>query len=193
MASLLIQSGLIAVGGSLAESRFGVNDKMGPAGLSSLFGLTPMILVGTGFWITVHGFRVVGNSRRKYIELAKKDDEKDVEERYGYPNLYAQGTSKHAKAFNCVQRSHQHIFEAYSQVCVAALVSAVNFPLTAAACTAMYAVGRYKMTQGYANADGDPSKRFASPLAKYSWTAVLSLYMLGMLSSAKMIAGYYRW
>jgi MAPEG family len=190
---MMIKSSLLAVVGSLAESKFAAKDTAGPAGQSSLFGLTPMILIGTGFWITMHGFTVVGKARTKYMELAKKDGEKDVDERYALPNLYAQGTSKHAKAFNCVQRSHQHIFEGYSQVCLAALISAVSYPITAAVCTAMYAVGRYKITQGYAAAEGDPSKRYASPLAIAMWYGMLALYMLGTLSSAKMIIGDKMW
>lgn len=193
MASMLFKSGLVAVAGSLAESKFGVKNTAGPAGLSSLFGLTPMILIGTGFWVTVHGFMVVGKARGKYMELAKRDDEKDVDERYGLPNLYAQGTSKHVKAFNCVQRSHQHIFESLTQVCVAALASAISYPITAAACTVMYAVGRYKISQGYAAAEGDPSKRYESPLARLMYYGMMSLYVLGIFSSAKMVVGDKMW
>ena len=30
---------------------------------------------------------------------------------YSLPNLYVDGDTKHSKAFNCIQRSHQQIFE----------------------------------------------------------------------------------
>ena len=69
---------------------------------SNLTAITPAILIGTGFWTLMHGFKV-GKARTTYAELAKKDGEKDVDERYLLPNLYVQGTSKHVKAFNsCV-------------------------------------------------------------------------------------------
>lgn len=188
MSSLLIfKSSAMAVVGSLAESKF-VTDSPH----FSRSGVTPMILMGLGFWVTAQGF-TVGQARKKYTELALKDGEKDVEERYGLPNLYAQGTSIHAKAFNCVQRSHQHIFETYTQVALAALVGSVSYPLTAAILTTVYAVGRSKFTQGYAASEGDSSKRYASPLAVAMWYGTLSLYVLGFLSSVKMMIGNKMW
>lgn len=68
--------------------------------ISPAFAYTPMILIGMGFWSVAHGMSV-SQARTKYMELAKKDGEKDVEERYGFPNLYAQGTSKHVR--ECLQ------------------------------------------------------------------------------------------
>ena len=79
----------------------------------------------------------------KYAELARKDGEKDVDERYLLPNLYAQGTSKHARAFNCIQRSHQHIFETFTTVVIGGLAGAVTFPICSAVSTFMYAVGKF--------------------------------------------------
>ena len=46
--------------------------------------ITPTILIGTGLWTLMHGFQV-GKSRTKYAELAKKDGETDVDERYLLP------------------------------------------------------------------------------------------------------------
>lgn len=48
----------------------------------------------------------VGRARTKYIALAKKDVQENVDERYALPNFHAQGTSNHVQA----QRAHQHIF-----------------------------------------------------------------------------------
>lgn len=73
--------------------------------------------------------------------MARKDGEKDVDERYLLPNLYAQGTSKNVKAFNCVQRSHQHIFETFTTVVVGGLAGAVTFPVCTAVSTFLYAIG----------------------------------------------------
>jgi hypothetical protein len=42
--------------------------------------------------------------------------EKDAEARYSLPNLYVEGGTKWAKAFNCVQRSHQQAFETLPQL-----------------------------------------------------------------------------
>lgn len=179
----MIKCGILAVAGSVSESKYGPKDSS-----SSLMGLTTFVLIGTGFWVTIHGFEV-GKARTKYSDLAKKDGEKEVDERYGLPNLYAQGTSKHAKAFNCVQRSHQHIYESLPQVCVAALVSCYTYPITSAVLTTIYAVGRYSLSTGYAAAEGDASKRYSSPLAFGTWYGLISLYMLGMLSSVKIMVG----
>lgn len=101
---------------------------------------TPAILLGTGFWALMHGF-VVGRARSKYADLAKKDGEKYVDERYMLPNLYVQGTSKHAKALNCVQRSHQQIFETYTQAVLGGLAGMISFPICTSISSLMYAVG----------------------------------------------------
>lgn len=53
------------------------------------FGL-PIIILGTTYiWLLKIGFLDVGPARSKYSQLAEKDGEKDVQERYAYPNLYA--------------------------------------------------------------------------------------------------------
>ena len=51
---------------------------------SQIAAVTPAILIGTGFWTLTHGFKV-GKARTKYAELAKKDGEKDVDERFMLP------------------------------------------------------------------------------------------------------------
>jgi len=123
------------------------------------------------------------------MELAKKDGETDVEARYGLPNLYAQGTSKHAKAFNCEQRSHQQIFETFPQVCLLAMVGAVHYPITAALNTCVYTIGRYSMSMAYANADGDAAKRYSSPLARFIWYGYLSTIVVSIVSSISFVVG----
>lgn len=175
----------MALAGSIAESKFVPKDSL----LNSYSGIAPFILIGTGFWMTMHGM-AVGHARKKYMELAKKDGEPDVEERYDLPNLYAQGTSKHARAFNCAQRSHQHILETWTQCVLSSLVSTVQFPITAAFLTGLYAVGRISLTNDYYKAEGDPSKRYAHKLLSMNaWYGLVGLYILGMISSVKMIAG----
>jgi len=79
---------------------------------------------------TMLGFSV-GGMRSKYRELAKKDGEKDCEDRYGLPNLYVEGNTKWAKAFNCTQRAHQQQLETLTQFYVCILLSALQFPVSA--------------------------------------------------------------
>jgi len=188
MATVLLKCVALSVAGTFVESKYGPKlEADGPAGLSSLYGWTPLILIGTGFWTFAHGMKV-GAARKKYQELAKKDGETDVEERYALPNLYAQGTSKHARAFNCVQRSHQHIFETLNQVILTGLIGAVNFPISTAVSTLVYAIGRYSLSNAYADAEGDPSKRYSHPLARYMWFGFLGNTLIAVLSCVKMIS-----
>ena len=145
-------------------------------------------MIGTGFWALMHGFKV-GRARSKYADLAKKDGEESVDERFMLPNLYAQGTSKHVKAFNCIQRSHQQIFETYTTCCVSALVGAVSFPVCTSLSTLMYAVGRYYLSRGYFECEGDASKRYKYKLARYMWYGFLGNMILGTTSCVMIMSG----
>lgn len=184
MASLLAQCGVAACGLSYVESKFAPKGK----GNLQYYAVTPAILIGMGFWVTTFGMKV-GAARRKYKELAEKDGETEVAERYDLPNLYAQGTSQHARAFNCVQRAHQQIFETFPQVILSSLVAAWNFPISAALATTVYCAGRVAFSNGYAEAEGDASKRYSSKLAKYMWYGIVANTFLGIFSCAKMVMG----
>eukprot|EP00574_Skeletonema_japonicum_P014643 CAMPEP_0201714214 /NCGR_PEP_ID=MMETSP0593-20130828/796_1 /ASSEMBLY_ACC=CAM_ASM_000672 /TAXON_ID=267983 /ORGANISM="Skeletonema japonicum, Strain CCMP2506" /LENGTH=200 /DNA_ID=CAMNT_0048203479 /DNA_START=91 /DNA_END=693 /DNA_ORIENTATION=+ len=158
-----------------------------------LTAITPCILIGTGLWTLAHGF-TIGKARIKYAALAKKDGEPNVDERYLLPNLYAQGTSKHAKAFNCIQRSHQHIFETFTTATLSGIMGAISFPICTAVSTLMYAVGRYQLSKGYAEAGAeeggaDASKRYKYPMAKFMWYGFLGNVLLGMGSCGLIIGG----
>jgi hypothetical protein len=185
-ATFFLKSAAAAAVGCVAEKKYasnlGINDE-------AMFMVTPTILLGVGFWTFVHGMTVVGPARGKYMELAKKDGEKDVEERYGLPNLYAQGTSKNVRAFNCIQRSHQHIFETYTLVAMGGVIGSYTFPIVSAMSTMMYAVGRYALSKGYAESDGDAAKRYSSPFALCMWYGLLMNCMVGFASSAAVISG----
>jgi len=116
------------------------------------------------FWLTLHGF-TVGSLRTKYMELARKDGEKDVDARYSLPNLYVDGLSKHARAFNCAQRSHQQAFETLPQLLFFTLVASAAYPLAAAGNVALWLIGRVTWTNGYVDSGGDPKNRYSHPLA----------------------------
>ena len=159
-----------------------------PPSTGQLTAVTPAILLGTGFWTLAHGF-TVGRARTKYAELAKKDGEKDVDERYMLPNLYAQGTSKHVRAFNCIQRSHQQIFETFTTCVLGGLAGALTFPICTSISTMVYAVGRYYLSKGYKECEGDASKRYKYPVAKFMWYGFLGNVAFGMASCAIIITG----
>lgn len=182
MASLLAQCGVTACGLSYMESKFAPKGK----GNLQYYAATPALLIGMGLWVTTFGMKV-GAARRKYKELAEKDGETEVEERYALPNLYAQGTSKHARAFNCVQRAHQQIFETFPQVILSSLVAAWNFPISTALATTVYCAGRVAFSNGYAAGEGDASQRYSSKLAKYMWYGIVGNTFLGILSCVKMV------
>jgi len=193
MSILVVKSAALVLAGTFAETKFSTaNNTNGPAGLSSVYGVTPAIFSGLSFWILVHGMKV-GAARTKYMELAKKDGEKEVEERYDLPNLYAQGTSKHVLSFNCVQRSHQHIFETFTGAVLTGMVGAVQYPLTTAVATCIYAVGRISLSNGYAASEGKPSLRYSSSLAILNWYGLMGNIFLSFLSVASMIAGKKLW
>lgn len=108
-----------------------------------------------------------------------------------YSNLYAQGTSPHARAFNCIQRSHQHIFETFGLAAISGYVGSLVFPITTGMSTLIYSVGRYYLSKGYAECceDGDPSKRYKYPLARGTWYGLLGNVLLGMGACALVACG----
>ena len=189
MATFLLTTTGLAIAGSIVESKYIPKNTDGPFGLSTYFGLTPLVFCIFNFFVLSFGMRS-GQARRKYTEQATKDGEKDVEDRYGLPNLYAQGTTKNAKAFNCVQRAHQHIFESLTQVMFASVVAAISYPVTAGVASLLYAIGRFYTSKGYAEGEGDASKRFKyGILGRFMYRGLLINFLLGIISSIKMITG----
>lgn len=159
---------------------------LAPHELSLYYPITPLILTLMAFWILSHGF-VVGAARSKYMTLAKKDSEKDIPERYALPNLYAQGTSQHVRAFNCVQRSHQHIFETWPTTILTSMIGAVVFPISVACFTGMLFIGRMSFTRAYAKSEGDVSKRYNCPLAQFLWVGLLCNIVMALLACVTML------
>ena len=125
---------------SLLPSLFTFSSLLGGV-VSKACGVPLLLTCGACFWLTLHGFSV-GYARTKYMELARKDGEKDVDNRYALPNLYVDGNSIHARAFNCVQRSHQQAFETLPQLLFFTPTASAAYPLPAAANMALWLVGR---------------------------------------------------
>ncbi|KAK9827409.1 hypothetical protein WJX74_000273 [Apatococcus lobatus] len=79
--------------------------------------------------------------------------------KYGvkYPKMYADGESKEAQNFNCIQRSHQNTSEQIGPVLVTQALLGLYHPITAASLGAIWAIGRIVYAVGYSS--GDPAKR----------------------------------
>ena len=133
----------------------------------------------------MHGFSV-GSARTKYMELARKDGEKDAEGRYSLPNLYVDGNTKHARAFNAVQRSHQQAFETLPQLLFFTLVATAAFPLAAAANIGLWLIGRIVWTNGYAGSGGDAKKRYDHPLAYLIFASYLSQFFIAVAAAGEL-------
>ena len=197
MSTTLLKSIALGVVTSYIETKYIADTPLGSslyetttASLPRGVGLTSLVLIFTYFWMIYYGFAVVGKARGKYRELAKKDGEKNADRAYGFPHLYVMASdSKHALAFNCVQRSHQQIMETLPGYLVVSLISAVHFPLTASLLCSLWLYSRMVWAAGYANDKGDASQRYSHPFSRFFWQATLALIVLSTLSSVNLVAG----
>jgi len=96
------------------------------------------------------------------------------------------GGSKHARAFNCVQRSHQQAFETLPQLLFMTAVVSVAFPLTAAANIALWLLGRITWTAGYVNSAGDPAKRYDSQFAFLIFASFMAQFFVAVWTAAEI-------
>ncbi|MES1913210.1 MAG: hypothetical protein MHM6MM_005421 [Cercozoa sp. M6MM] len=111
--------------------------------LPPLFGLVMLSNVfGTQLTLTYMGSKVMA-ARKKY----------DVQ----YPAMYAEGDSKAAKAFNCIQRGHQNAYEMYTSFLAMSLFNGLQFPVLTSLFGICWIVGRLGYFKGYAS--GNPEKR----------------------------------
>ncbi|KAG6832533.1 hypothetical protein H0H92_000162 [Tricholoma furcatifolium] len=92
-----------------------------------------------------------------------------------YPQLYAEKAeaeaSQEAFIFNCAQRAHQNTLETIPIIYATTLITAIKYPIVAAAACGVWSVSRFAYTRGYIT--GVPSKR-AGP--------VYALGLMGMLT-----------
>mmetsp|Transcript_15481 Transcript_15481/g.35451 ORF Transcript_15481/g.35451 Transcript_15481/m.35451 type:complete len:210 (+) Transcript_15481:453-1082(+) len=153
------------------------------------YGLVIVIVAYTYLWLMLTGFTVTG-ARTRYSELAEKDGEKDVEQRYKLPNLYAQGTSKHAKAFNCVQRSHQNILETFPGYVCTVLFVGLEYPVTSSVLALLWLYSRMVWVKSYAASAGDAAKRYDHPFSAFFWHAMMALIIASWLVAAELLLGY---
>jgi len=155
-----------------------------PAG----YGLVIAVLTITYLWVLMVGMSV-GASRAKYSALAEKDGEKDVAERFQLPNLYAQGTSKHVRAFNCVQRSHQQILETLPGYFCTVLITGLEFPITSFVIASLWLYSRIVWVKGYAASMGQPMDRYSHPFSGFFWHAMTALSVTSLFVAAQLLLG----
>ena len=159
---------------------------MSPAMFPRAFGLLILVLSGISLWLISHSLSI-GRSRLKYMELASKDGEAHVKERYGLPNLYVEGVSKHARAFNCVQRSHQQTLESFPQFLFFSISASLCFPLTSTITCALWWYARVVWTNGYAKSEGDPAQRYSHPFSRFIWTGLLVQFLGSIMTALNIL------
>lgn len=188
---MFVKAGLVTLGASYFESNHlgtflpSLYEPSPLAGQPKAFSLVVFSIAAYNFWLLMYGMGV-GSARKKWMEKAKKDGEKDVDARYSMPNLYVSGNTFNSKAFNCHQRSHQQQLETVSLFNFSTFVAGLVFPVTSACTAFMYLVCRRVWAKGYANAEADPMKRYGNPLARYLWTFMLVQFLLMNLSAFKI-------
>ena len=161
MASFLIQA-TVPVLGSMAVEQFLLKPHFGflysgkylP---KSYAGVIMVNVVGSSLFMVTLGFKVAG-ARKACIAQAEKEGDKDAEARFSYPKLYAEGFSEPAKLFNCIQRSHQHALESFSQFLALSIFGGFYFPVATTFGGIYWLVARVKYAEGYST--GDVQRRY---------------------------------
>jgi len=127
------------------------------------------VVVG-GFTIMSLGFRVA-KARSVFIEKAKATGDKDAEERFSYPKLYAEGFSEEAKQFNCIQRSHQHALETFPHFMAMSMLGGLRHPILVASSGILMIASRLSFSDGYST--GEPKKRYQAWYSSGIWVSLL--------------------
>ncbi|GBG34591.1 Microsomal glutathione S-transferase 3 [Hondaea fermentalgiana] len=132
-----------------------------------LYGLVALFnVVGSTFTLLSLASRV-GKARKKY----------GVE----YPKMYAEGDSEDAKAFNQVQRGHQHALETYPSFLALSLIGGLRHPIVTSLCGAVYMCSRLAWADGYAvSAETRYTK---SRMAPHIWTCLIGVVYTAVSSS----------
>ena len=128
-----------------------------------------------------------------YKAKAEKDGEENCEARYSLPNLYVAGSTKHSKAFNCWQRSHQQALETLPQVYATTLFAGLAFPVTTTLGGLWWLAGRITWATGYAASEGNPAARYSHPLAKGIWSGYMVNLGLAVMTVVNFSGLYNFW
>jgi energy-coupling factor transporter transmembrane protein EcfT len=149
------------------------------------FGLLLFLLTAFGFWMLNFGFQV-GQARTKYRAKAEKEGETDLDQ-YSLPNLYAYSSTENAKAFNAVQRAHQHVLETITPLYVTSVLTATVYPLTTSLNVLLWMIGRIIWSTKYA--EGGVSSRYSHFMSIWVWYGLMIQFMLGALVSFNFLFG----
>lgn len=143
--------------------------------------------VVVSFTVMALGFKA-GMARKKFIEKAKKEGDERAEERFSYPNLYAEGLTPLAKEYNCVQRGHHGALENLPAFLVLSAAGGLKHPVGVALSGLVWAIARWKWAEGYAT--GEPKNRYARSgnWGFHVWTALMFV-MSASVSTAISITG----
>jgi glutathione S-transferase len=177
--AVFVAQNIAPIIGLMAAEKFVLRDKVPQIyKTSSVLSVLPrgygaVIIVNlmlSGFLLIYLGTKV-GAARSTYKEKALKEGDKDAEDRFSYPKMYAEGFSKEAKLFNCVQRGHQNALETYTQFVVLSVVGGLQYPVTTAVAGLFWIVARIKWAEGYKT--GDPNNRYQNWLSHGIWTSII--------------------
>ncbi|KAG5730708.1 Microsomal glutathione S-transferase 3 [Termitomyces sp. T112] len=102
-----------------------------------------------------------------------------------YPQLYAEKAeveaSRDALIFNCAQRAHANTLENLPMIYATTLITAVKYPIVAAAACGAWSLSRIFYTRGYLS--GDPKKRtgagYTLGTAGFFTLLLTSIYTVG--------------
>ena len=102
---------------------------------------------------------------------------------------FIEGTSKHAKAFNCVQRSHQNILETVPGYFITVMVSGLEYPVATFFFASVWLYSRMVWAKGYASGEGDAGERYSHKHSKFFWHCMLALLVMSWLVAMQLLLG----
>ena len=102
---------------------------------------------------------------------------------------FTEGTSKHAKAFNCVQRSHQNILETVPGYFITVMISGLEYPVATFFFASVWLYSRMVWAKGYASGDGDAGERYSHKHSKFFWHCMLALLVMSWLVAMQLLLG----
>ena len=111
------------------------------------------------------------------------------QQQYYFYETTIEGTSKHVRAFNCVQRSHQQILETLPGYFITVLVAGLEYPVAAFLFASVWLYSRMVWVKGYSASLGDPAKRYSHPHSRLFWHCMLALLVMSWLVAIQLIVG----
>ena len=136
-------------------------------------------MLGLGFY--------VGGKRQEFADRGAAAGDADAEKRFKAPQLYAEGLSDTAIAFNCLQRGHQQAMETLPQFMTMSIIGGFTFPLTVSIFGMLWNIGRVQWALGYEQSAGERYK--GGPLTFFIWVALVVNMFACVLVATDMLFG----